>query len=335
MEVSNLTEEYQTSEYLTQLGEIHTDLALESREIAMERSAGQELNGVQTQTQQSGDNLITRVLIENEEAGRSVGKIPGYYVTLEAPGLRSRDRDKQEEIALLVAKEIEDFIARIKVSEDASCLVIGLGNWDATPDALGPKVVEHILVTRHLTHLTPPEKKGGLRPVCAVAPGVLGTTGIETGEIVIGVVQRIRPQFIVVVDALASRSTSRVGSTVQIADTGIHPGSGLGNKRIGITPQTMGVPVIAIGAPTVVEASTIIYDALNEAVQRDPSLIHPKAINQKDVMNRVLSPYIHSLIVTPKEIDLMIEDLSKVISSALNIALHPSVSPEEVFKYLQ
>ena len=324
-----------STDYLTKLGEIHTDLAVESRELHLEKNAGQEPNGVQTQTQKYGDNLITRVLIESEAAGRSIGKLPGYYVTMESPGLRSQDRDKQEEIALLFAKEIEDFIARIKVSDEATCLVIGLGNWDATPDALGPKVVEHLLVTRHLTHLTPPEKKNGLRPVCALAPGVLGTTGIETGEVVMGVVQRIRPQFIVVIDALASRSTSRVGSTVQIADTGIHPGSGLGNKRIGITPQTMGVPVIAIGAPTVVEASTIIHDALSEAVQRDPSLVHPKAINQRDVMNRVLSPYIHSLIVTPKEIDVMIEDLSKVVSSALNIALHPAISPEEVFKYLQ
>lgn len=323
-----------TEDYLTALGEIHTDLALESRELAMERSSGQELPGIESQSEQAGDTLITRVLIQNEEAGRSVGKVPGYYVTLEAPGLRDRDRDKQEEIALLVAKEIEEFIRRIKVNDDASCLVVGLGNWEATPDAVGPKVVGHILVSRHLKHLTPPEKKGGLRPVSALAPGVLGTTGIETGEIVMGVVQKINPDFIVVIDALASRSTGRVGNTVQIADTGIHPGSGLGNKRIGITPQSMGVPVIAIGVPTVVEASTIIQDAFGEMVRRDPSLVHPKAVNQREVIQRVLSPYMNSLIVTPKEVDVMLEDLSRVVSGALNIALHPAVSPQEVFRYL-
>jgi spore protease len=300
----------------------------------MERAANQEPSGVQTQTQKEGDTLITRVLIQTEEAGRSIGKLPGYYVTLEAEGLRTRDRDKQEEIALLVAKEIEGFIARMKISDEAPCLVIGLGNWDATPDALGPKVVEHILVSRHLKHLTPPEKKGGLRPVSALAPGVLGTTGIETGEIVLGVVQKTTPQFIVVIDALASRSTSRVGNTIQIADTGIHPGSGLGNKRIGITSQTMGVPVIAIGVPTVVEAGTIIYDAFGEMARRDPSLVHPRAVNQREVIGRVLSPYMNSLIVTPKEIDVMIEDLATVVSGALNIALHPAVSPQEVFRYL-
>src|SRR5690606_5883266 len=124
--------------------------------------------------------------------------------------------------------------------------------------------VRHILVTRHLKGLTPPEKKGGLRPVCALAPGGLGSTGMETGEIVMGVAQRIQPRFIVVVDALASRGTGRMGGVIQIADTGSHPGSGLGNKRIGITPQTMGVPVIAIGVPTVVEATTIVHDALEE-----------------------------------------------------------------------
>lgn len=321
-------------EYLIAMGEIHTDLALESRELAMERAANQEPSGIQTQTQQEGDTLITRVLIQTEEAGRSIGKLPGYYVTLESQGLRTRDRDKLEEVSLLVAKEIEGFIARMKINDEDPCLVIGLGNWDATPDALGPKVVEHILVSRHLKHLTPPEKKGGLRPVSALAPGVLGTTGIETGEIVQGVVGKTGPKFIVVIDALASRSTSRVGNTIQIADTGIHPGSGLGNKRIGITPQTMGIPVIAIGVPTVVEAGTIIYDAFGEMVRRDPSLIHPKAVNQREIMQRVLSPYMNSLIVTPKEIDVMIEDLSTVVSGALNIALHPAVSPQEVFRYL-
>lgn len=321
-------------DYLELLGQIHTDLALESREMALERNIGQEPNGVQTETQTVGDTEITRCLIQTKEAGEALGKQPGFYVTLENPELRSQDRDRQEEIALLVAKEIEGFIARMKITDDAPCLVVGLGNWEATPDALGPKVVEHILVSRHLKHLTPPEKKDGLRPVSALAPGVLGTTGIETGEIVMGVVQKTRPAFIVVIDALAARNTSRVGSTIQIADTGIHPGSGLGNRRIGITPQTMGIPVIAIGVPTVVEAVTIIHDSFGEMVRRDPSLVHPKAIRQKEIIQRVLSPYFTSLIVTPKEIDVMIKNLATVVAGSLNIALHPAVSPGEVFRYL-
>lgn len=324
----------ETVDLLERIGEIHTDLALESRELAIERGNGQEPSGVGTQTEKQGSTLITRVHVQTEEAGRSIGKLPGYYVTLESPHLRNRDRDQLEEVAFLVAKELEGFIGRIGVNENDPCLVVGLGNWNATPDALGPKVVEHILVTRHLVESSPPEKKGALRPLAAIAPGVLGITGIETGEIVMGVAQRIKPKFIIVIDALASRSTQRMGATIQIADTGIHPGSGIGNKRIGITPQTLGLPVIAIGVPTVVEATTIVHDALNEISRLSPALINPKAVDQKELVNKVLSPYIHSLIVTPKEIDVMIEDLAKVVSGALNIAIHPGVSPEEVFRYL-
>lgn len=315
-------------------GSVHTDLALEARELAMERSGGNDIPGMGTQTERQGDTLITRVQIQTEAAGRAVGKVPGYYVTLESPGLRSHDRDQQEKVAILVAKELEGFIARMKLRDEDHCLVVGLGNWDATPDALGPRVISHILVTRHLAESTPPEKRGELRPVAALAPGVLGTTGLETGEIVLGVVQRIKPQFVVVVDALASRSTTRMGATIQIADTGIHPSSGLGNKRIGITPHTLGIPVIAIGAPTVVEATTIIHDALEEIYHSAPTLINPRTLNHQDLVNRVLSPYLNSLIVTPKEINVMIEDLARVVSGALNIALHPGVSPEEVFRYL-
>lgn len=324
----------ETVEMLEKLGAIHTDLALESRELAVERGKGQEPPGVGTQTEKQGNTLITRVQVETEEAGRSIGKLPGYYVTLESQALRSRDRDQLEEVAFQVAKEIEGFIARIGVGENDPCLVVGLGNWNATPDALGPKVVEHILVTRHLVESSPPEKKGGLRPLAAIAPGVLGITGIETGEIVLGVVQRTRPKFVFAIDALASRSTQRMGATIQIADTGIHPGSGIGNKRIGITPQTLGLPVIAIGVPTVVEATTIVHDALVEMNRLAPALVNPKALDQQELVKRVLSPYINSLIVTPKEIDVMIDDLARVISGALNIAIHPGVSPEEVFRYL-
>ncbi len=315
--------------FLEHLGEIHTDLALEARDLAVERGGGVHPQGLETQTEKQGQTLISRVHVQTEAAGAAIGKQPGYYVTLEAPGLRSQDRDQHEEIAILVAKELEGFIARLQIAEQDPCLVIGLGNWNATPDALGPKVVEHLLVTRHLAASTPPEKRGGLRPLSALAPGVLGTTGIETGEIVLGVVERTKPRFLVVIDALASRSTERMGATIQLADTGIHPGSGLGNKRIGITPQTLGIPVIAIGVPTVVEASTILQDALNEV-----NRVLPGKIPTHDVIKRVLNPYLSSLIVTPKEIDIMIDDLGRVISGALNIALHPGVSSEEVFRYL-
>ena len=318
---------------LMKMGEIHTDLALEARDLAKERH-GYEPPGIESDTEKQGEMVISRVNITTEQAGQHLGKQPGYYVTVEADGLRSRDRDRQEKIAFQVAKELEGFIGRLKLKDEDHCLVVGLGNWDATPDALGPRVVSRILVTRHLLTESPPEKRGELRPVAAIAPGVLGTTGLETGEIILGVVERIKPQFVIVIDALASRNTTRMGATIQIADTGIHPGSGLGNRRIGITPQTLGIPVIAIGVPTVVEATTIVQDALSELNQGRPPAIGPKMNPNLSVIQRVLTPYFNSLIVTPKEIDVMIEDLARVISGALNIALHPGVSPEEVFRYL-
>lgn len=320
-------------ELLQDLGSIRTDLALEARDMAMQGQ--RELPGVRSQTEQKGAAQVTRVMVETPEAGKLMGKQPGYYVTLESSVLRTKDRDQLEEISQTLAEEIEGFLRHLNISDDALGMVVGLGNWNATPDALGPRVVGKILVTRHLFNATPPEKSGALRPVCAIAPGVLGITGMETGEIVASLVQQIRPQFVVVIDALASRSTSRVGTTIQLADTGIHPGSGIGNKRVGITPQSLGVPVLAIGVPTVVEAVTIIHDALDQMAQGSGGMLSATAPQKREAVHRVLHPYLRDLIVTPKEVDVLIEEITKVVSGALNIALHPGVSPDEVFRYLQ
>jgi spore protease len=320
---------------LNDLGRIRTDLAMEAREMVTQQQGLEEIPGIKTQSEQKGTVQLTRVMVETPEAGQTIGKQPGYYVTLESPALRQRDRDELEKVAFTLAEEIEGFIRHFNVGEDTPCLVVGLGNWNATPDALGPRVVDKILVTRHLFASTPPEKKGGLRPVCAISPGVLGITGMETVEIVDALVKKIHPQFLVVIDALASRSTSRLGTTIQLADTGIHPGSGIGNKRMGITPEALGLPVLAIGVPTVVEAVTIIHDALDQMGRTPGSMVSPTISQKRDLVQRILQPYLRSLIVTPKEVDVLIEEIAKVVSGALNIALHPGVSPEEVFRYLQ
>lgn len=317
---------------------IRTDLAHEANELAMQRQ-GRQIPGVQTQAEQKGPTQVTRVLIQTPEAGAALNKQPGYYVTIESQAFRGRDKDELESAAQVVAEEIRGFIRGLNLNDEAAALVVGLGNWNATPDALGPKVVEKVLVTRHLFYSSPPEKRGGLRPVCAISPGVLGITGLETGEIVAALVQKIRPQFLLVVDALASRSTDRVGAAVQLADTGIQPGSGIGNKRQGISPHTLGIPVIAMGVPTVVEATTIISDALEQMEggkgPGSPGAQQPPAQSaKKAVMNRVLHPFLRDLIVTPKEIDVLIQDLSQALAGAINIALHPGVTPEEVFRYL-
>ena len=313
------------------MGDIRTDLAFEAHELASGR-IGAPIPGVQRQSEEKGVAKVIRVSIQTPEAGQALGKQPGYYVTIESQSLRGRDKDELEEVAKIIAEEIQGYIRGFNFTEDDTALVVGLGNWNATPDALGPKVVEKVLVTRHLFQSSPPEKRGGLRPVCAVSPGVLGITGIETKEIVAGIVQRIKPQFLLVIDALASRDTERMGSTVQIANTGINPGSGIGNRRLGLTQQILGVPVIALGVPTVVEAKTIIHDALDQVsgLRNMPS----DQGARKEVINRVLSPYFRDLIVTPKEIDILIQDISRVLAGAINIALHPEVTPEEVFRYL-
>lgn len=311
-------------------GAIRTDLAMETHQFLAEKS-GSAVPGVESYTEEKGEAKVTRVIIQTPEAGQALGKKPGYYVTVESPALRGRDKDALEEVAQVIAAELRTFIRGFNLSDEGSALVVGLGNWNATPDALGPKVVEKILVTRHLFATSPPEKRGGLRPVCAISPGVLGITGIETKEIVAGIVARVKPSFLLVIDALASRSTERMGSTVQIANTGISPGSGVGNRRLGLSMESLGVPVIAVGVPTVVEARTIIHDALEQIGNLGGLAAEHR---RREVIDRVLSPYFKDLIVTPKEIDVLINDLSRALAGAINIALHPGVTADEVFRYL-
>lgn len=313
---------------------IRTDLAMEAHELATGRT-GRSIPGVQVEERQEEGNTITRIRIDNEEAGRSLGKLPGHYATIQSPDLQSQNTDRIEALAKILAAEIEGFMGRLNLKDEDSCLVAGLGNWESTPDSIGPKVVQAILVTRHLWSFSPPEKRGGLRPVAAIAPGVLGITGIETGEIVLGLVQRIKPRFVVAIDALAARNTSRLGNTIQLSDTGIHPGSGLGNNRVGITPGFLGVPVISIGIPTVVYATTIVVDAIEKLAAGMRGMIAPGLAERQESIRDVLAPEMGDLVVTPKEVDLLVGEVAKVVASSLNIALHPGVGPDEVFRYLQ
>lgn len=243
---------------------IRTDLALEAHELVQEQqSASDVMPGVRIETDESERGIkVTRLQVETEEAGRTIGKLPGHYITIEVPKLRDNDTAVEEQVARRFTKEFAAFLERLGITEDKKALVVGLGNWNVTPDALGPMVVENLLVTRHLFTLAPESVEEGYREVSALSPGVLGITGIETSEIVFGVVEKSKPDFVICIDALASRALHRVNTTIQISDTGIHPGSGVGNKRKAIDKQTLGVPVIAIGVPTVVFASTIVNDAI-------------------------------------------------------------------------
>jgi len=244
--------------------QIRTDLAIEAHQMALASKENEEsLLGVKVEEKESEGIRVTKVHVQNEEGAREIGKLPGRYLTIEAQALRRKDTEFQNKVTTLLAKQLHQFIEEMGIDEDAKCLVVGLGNWNVTPDALGPIVVENIMVTNHLFTLAPNDVQEGFRPVSAVSPGVLGITGLETSEIVQGIINQTKPDFVIAVDALASRSIERVNTTIQISDTGINPGSGVGNKRKAISKKELGIPVIAIGVPTVVDAVSIVSDSMD------------------------------------------------------------------------
>lgn len=352
-----------------------TDLALEAHEVIVQHEGPPEIPGVAVDTEETSVGLMSRVAIMTEEGSRAMGKMPGHYSTLEAPALRQRDHNALEEVAELIGREIRLFMERLQIPLDGQVVVIGLGNWNATPDALGPRTIHHLVVTRHFYYMAPADGRAGMRPVAGLSPGVLGITGLETAEIVLGLVKQIEPSLVICVDALAARSTERLLTTVQIADAGIQPGSGVGNKRFGITRETLGVPVLAMGVPTVVHATTVVGDGLDRLATNggtsavsptdtgayapgagslplpDPNLIlrggvptgtpggatggHdatplPGAARRsvvpapvkREVVEEVLQPFMGDLIMTPKEIDVLVEDVAETLAEGLNIGLH-------------
>lgn len=312
-----------------ELNHPRTDLALETHQYA--RGTLRHIPGVDVQEERRGDIVLSRVIVQDEEGARVMGKPPGRYVTIEARTLRQRSQALQEEVGGILAEEVRSMLP----APDASIFVVGLGNWKATPDALGPKVVERVTITRHLPDYVPADLRGGLGSLCAVAPGVLGITGIETVEIIEGITSRIRPDAVIAVDALASRSMERVLTTIQVSDTGINPGSGVGNHRKGINRETLGVPVVAIGVPTMVHAFTIAMDTVDLLIQRLRTS-HPfysyldrlESGEKQRLIQEVLSPYVGDLMVTPKEIDIMVDDLARVIAEGIDAAVHPRIAQQ-------
>ncbi|TBL75417.1 GPR endopeptidase [Paenibacillus thalictri] len=322
----------------------YADLALDARDLASRASGNQSIPGVDASEQDENGIKITVIDITSDEGAKAMGKLPGHYVTVEVPALRQKDSDLQDRVATKLAQEFELFLQKLGISKTAKVLIIGLGNWNVTPDALGPIVVENVMVTRHYFELMPDQVSAGYRAVSAIAPGVLGTTGIESSEIVQGIVEKSRPDLVIAIDALASRSLERVNTTIQIADTGIHPGSGIGNKRKGLTKETLGVPVIAIGVPTVVYASTIVnsvIDMMHKHFKQQTAntgqilgmLDQLQDSERLELVKEVLNPVGHDLLVTPKEIDQFIEDIGNIIASGLNAALHEAIDVDNVAAY--
>lgn len=295
-----------------------TDLAMEAKTL-WEESAEKEtrLEGVEARDTEREGYKVTTVRILNERGAAALEKPVGNYVTLLLDGLARREEDAFGRAARALGGELR---ALLKLPDGASALVVGLGNRAITPDAVGPKVAEHTMVTRHLVERVP-EHFGSFRPVAALAAGVLGTTGMESGELVQAVVAKLKPDCVLAVDALASRNLDRVCRTIQIADTGIVPGSGVGNARAALNRETLGVPVIAIGVPTVVDAATLCADVLAEAGRDD---LDPDALRRAG----------SGVIVTPKEIDSHVADISKVIGFGVNLALQTGLTVQDVEMFL-
>lgn len=315
----------------------HLDLAVEAHEL-LRGEAGREIPGVKMD-EESYDNAAIKIVTVLDQQGAAImGRDQGTYLTLESNALRESNKEIHKEIGMILANKLKEILP---LHDNSTILIVGLGNWNATPDALGPKVIEYTMATRHLFQYGPVELQQGYRSVCILSPGVLGLTGIETVEIIKGTVDRVKPDFVICVDALAAGSVERINSTIQVATTGISPGSGVGNQRKAINQQTLGVPVIAIGVPTVVHAGIIAHQAMEklfEHLRNTPMLrdtyqnLQPVGIN--DMIGKVLAPFGGQLMVTPKEIDEQITNTAHIIAMSLAIALHPGIPPEEVDLYL-
>lgn len=284
---------------------VRTDLAVEAHALWRESAAETtRLKGVAAREEQAEGMTVTRVEILDQEGARALGKPEGTYLTLDVSPLWRREEDAFPRAVRAVAALLGPLLP-----EEGPVLAAGLGNQAMTPDALGPRSLDHLLVTRHLGEALPQ-----LRPVAGLGAGVLGTTGMEVAEWVRGAAEQVRPAAVIVVDALAARDLERLCATVQIADTGLVPGSGVGNHRMALNRETLGVPVISVGVPTVVDAETIARDLLGEAGAV------PKALNGRG----------RRFFVTPESIDQKIRDLSKVLGYGINLALQESLALEDL-----
>ncbi len=330
--------------------QLRTDLAID----IVEKN---KFEGIKTNIENYGNIKVTNVYVE-DIGSKKIGKKTGNYITIEFKDLT--DYNNAEKIKEVFSNKLRELLKKLSISEDSSCLIIGLGNDKSTPDALGPLTINNILVTNHLFMYANVEK--GFRKVSAISPGVMGQTGIETSDIINSIIKSIDVDFIIVVDSLASKSVERVNKTIQMTDTGIHPGSGIGNKRKEISKQTIGIEVISIGVPTVVDAVTIVSDTINymykhfsytkENINKPSNKLVGGGINylKKDVkvdeklknelfgvigklddneirqlIFEVLTPIGYNLMVTPKEVDFEIEKLSNIIGNGINRALHKNV----------
>lgn len=338
---------------------IRTDLALEAIDLYNYKDS----NDIKEEKYTKGKVTVTKITVE-KGAEEHIHKKAGIYYTLDTSAILTHDHDDLLETENVLTDVLREILEHEQIKPESTGLIVGLGNYNVTPDSLGPVVVDNVMVTRHMFLLQPESISEGVRNVSALAPGVMGTTGIETSDIIQSVIDKIKVDYVIVIDALASRSIHRVNKTIQITNTGISPGSGVGNKRKELSKDTLGIPVIAIGIPTVVDIATITYDVidfvlryLNYKIKNDakpsnslltsgervaleeidlPTQEQAKVLlgtfgslseqEKRSLLAEILTPNGYNMMVTPKEIDIDIDDLSKVISRAIDRAIHPIVN---------
>lgn len=280
---------------------VRTDLALEARESANEKA--EEIRGVAVEEEydEESDVHITKVIVETKNGARELGKPMGTYVTLEAPAMTQAEEDCHQRIAKILARQIRELLP--EPDREQKILVVGLGNREVTADSLGPNVVDNLFVNRHIVmeYGKAAYNYDRMHIVSSLVPGVMAKTGMESAEIIKGVIKETLPDVVLVIDALAARSTKRLNRTIQITNTGIHPGSGVGNHRNAITKETLQIPVLALGVPTVVDAATIVGDAMGE---------RPVALQE-----------LNNMYVTTKDVDFQIQQISHILCDGINRAL--------------
>lgn len=288
-----------------------TDMAVERRDLYKKANKLEnEINGIECEEEKIEDINITRVKITNREGELALDKKMGNYITIDIKKINNITTEKEQKIIDTFSKELSEIIDK-HINKNEEILVVGLGNLYATPDSLGSKVVQNIEITRHIKIYLPDAIDKNTRSISAISPGVLGTTGIETVEIVRGIVDNIKPKLVIAIDSLCSKNIDRINKSIQISDTGIVPGGGVGNRQQELSERTLNIPVISIGVPTVLDAATIVIDTLNAC---EISVSENEIVDKMKLNN-------FNFIVTPKEIDTLIDSMTNIVAEGINMCI--------------
>lgn len=308
--------------------DFRTDMAVERRDLYKKANKIEnEIDGIECEEENFDDIKITRVYITNENGAKALQKPIGSYVTIDVKKINNISTEKEDEIVKNVSEELRKIVDK-HIEKSDEVMIVGLGNLHSTPDSLGSRVINEIEITRHIKIYLPQYIDESSRSISAISPGVLGTTGIESAEIIKGIVDKVKPKMIIAIDSLCSKNISRVNKSIQISDTGIVPGGGVGNTREELSEKTLGIPVIAVGVPTLVEMASITNECLDlfiehlqENAQSNEELNKLKDEDNYEKIKEALIPKDYNFIVTPKEIDELVECMKDIISRSINEGL--------------